>query len=154
MHRLDHTKPLEHKPIRVIKVDGELFFGAADIFQTTLKTIAEDDTSTRVIILQLKNARDIDATSCLAIHHLHRYLKSSKRHLVACGIMQQVWDVLSDSGLIEQLGKENLFIFDEHHPHLHMVKALRHARFLVLEDENSCTQEILEIARDPILTEN
>ncbi|MEI7488331.1 MAG: sodium-independent anion transporter [Chryseobacterium sp.] len=154
LHRLDYTKPLEHKPIRVIKVDGELFFGAADIFQTTLKTIAEDDTSTRVIILQLKNARDIDATSCLAIHHLHGYLKSSKRHLVACGIMQQVWDVLSDSGLIEQLGKENLFIFDEHHPHLHMVKALRHARLIVSNDEAANVKEKLTTPPDAVLSEN
>lgn len=128
LHNLDRTQ--EHKTIRVIKVEGELFFGAADIFQTTLKSIAEDDTSTRVIILQLKNARDIDATACLALQHLHHYLNGSGRHLVACGMTQQIWDVLSDSGLIEQIGKENLFAFDERHPHSHMIKALHRAREL------------------------
>lgn len=120
----------EHRAIRVIKVEGELFFGAADLFQTTLKTIAEDDTSTCVIILQLKNARDIDATVCLALHHLDVYLKSSGRYLVACGMTQQIWDVLSDSGLVEQIGKENLFFFDERHPHQHMLRALRRAKQL------------------------
>ncbi len=120
-----------HKTIRVIKVEGELFFGAADIFQTTLKTIAEDDTSTRVIILQLRNARDFDATVCLALQQLCEYLKKSGRHLIACGISQHVWDVLSDSGLVELIGKPNLFIFDEKHPHLHMLKALNRARDLV-----------------------
>ena len=50
---------------------------AADLFQSTLKSITEDDTTTRVIILQLKNARDIDATACLALQQLHDYLKSS-----------------------------------------------------------------------------
>jgi len=122
----------EHKTIRVIKVEGELFFGAADIFQTTLKAIAEDDTSTKVIILQLKNARDIDATVCLALNQLYDYLKNSGRHLVACGMLQQVWDVLSDSGMVELIGKKNLFIFDERHPHLHMVKALARARELAV----------------------
>jgi SulP family sulfate permease len=108
-----------------------LFFGAADLFQTTLKTIAEDDTSTKVIVLQLKNARDIDATVCLALQQLYGYLKSSNRHLVACGLTQQIWDVLSDSGLIEEIGKENLFVFDERQPHQHMLKALHKARQLV-----------------------
>lgn len=133
LHNLDYDRLHEHKVIRVIKVEGELFFGAADIFQTTLKSIAEDDTSTKVIILQLKNARDIDATSCLALLQLYNYLKSSGRHLVACGMTQSVWDVFSDSGLIEQVGKENLFMFDERHPHLHMAKALHHAQELAME---------------------
>ncbi|MEI8365693.1 MAG: SulP family inorganic anion transporter [Parachlamydiaceae bacterium] len=133
LQTVDFTTTHEHKLIRVIKVEGELFFGAADLFQTTLKTIAEDDISTRVIILQLKNARDIDATVCLALQHLYGYLKSSGRHLVACGMTQQIWDVLSDSGLVEQIGKENLFIFDERRPHQHMAKALHHARYLAAQ---------------------
>lgn len=132
LHQLDYSKTHEHKTIRLIKVEGELFFGAADLFQTTLKTITEDDTGTKVIVLQLKNARDIDATVCLALQQLHSYLKGSGRHLVACGMTQPIWDVLSDSGLIEQIGKENLFIFDERNPHIHMLKAFRRARHLTM----------------------
>ncbi len=130
LYNLDFSKVHEHRTIRLIKVEGELFFGAADIFQTTLKTIAEDDTSTRVIILQLKNARDIDATACLALQQLYVYLVGSGRHLVACGMTQQIWDVLSDSGIVEQIGKENMFVFDDRHPHQHMLKALHRARSL------------------------
>lgn len=131
LKNVDNSKLHEHKPIRVIKVEGELFFGAADLFQTTLKAIAEDDTSTKVIILQLKNARDIDATVCLALQHLNDYLRRSGRRLIACGITPQIWDVLSDSGVVEQLGKENLFVFDDKHPHLYMQKALHRARELI-----------------------
>ena len=40
LQNLDETRQGEQKVIRVIKVEGELFFGAADLFQTTLKTIA------------------------------------------------------------------------------------------------------------------
>lgn len=119
-----------HRAIRIIKVEGELFFGAADLFQTTLKTIAEDDTTVRVIILQLKNARDIDATVCLALNQLGDYLRGSGRHLLACGITMQIWEVLSDSGVIEHIGKENLFLFDERHPHLSIQKALNRAKML------------------------
>ena len=124
LQNFDESRHREQKAIRVIKVEGELFFGAADLFQTTLKTIAEDDTSSRVIILQLKNARDIDATVCLALQQLHDYLRNSGRFLVACGMTQQIWDVMSDSGMVEEIGKENLFVFDERHPHLHMLRRI------------------------------
>lgn len=120
----------EHKDIRVIKVEGELFFGAADLFQNTLKTMAEDDTGTKVIILQLKNARDIDATGCLAVQQLYEYLKGSGRHLLLCGLTFQVWEILSDAGLVELIGKENMFVFDERHPYHYVHKALNRAKEL------------------------
>lgn len=125
----------EHKEIRVIKVEGELFFGAADLFQNTLKTMAEDDTSTKVIILQLKNARDIDATGCLAVQQLYEYLKISGRHLLLCGLTFQIWEVLSDAGIVELVGKENLFVFDERQPHHYIQKALIRARELAAQSK-------------------
>ena len=123
LHSVDHRQQHEPRKIRLIKVEGELFFGAADLFQNTLKSITEDDTTTRVIILQLKNARDIDATSCLALQQLYHYLTGSGRHLIGCGITHQMWDVLSDSGIVELIGKSNLFIFEEKQPHLSVQKA-------------------------------
>jgi sulfate permease, SulP family len=130
LKNLDPAAIQQHKTIRVIKVDGELFFGAADLFQTTLKTLAEDDTSTRVIILQLKNARDIDATVCLALQRLLEYLKGSGRYLVACGLTPHIWEVLCSSGLADEIGRENLFLFDENHPHQHMQRAYLWAKEL------------------------
>ncbi|KIC75418.1 hypothetical protein DB42_AC00240 [Neochlamydia sp. EPS4] len=128
---LDRSGAHKEKNIRFIKVEGELFFGAADLFQSTLKSITEDDNKTKVIILQLKNARDIDATSCLALQQLNNYLKNSERHLITCGITPPLWDVFCASGIIESLGKENLFVFDERQPQHHMLKALSRAHELV-----------------------
>lgn len=136
LKNIDYCDIHNHRAIRIIKVEGELFFGAADLFQSTLKTLAKDDLRTKVIILQLKNARDIDATACLALQQLHDYLKQSNRYLIACGITQQVWDVLNDSGLLEQFGKDNLFVFDERHPHHYLHKALQRAHELVNEPTN------------------
>ena len=119
------------KTLRVIKVEGELFFGSADIFYTTLKSLADHDKTTKVILLQLKNARDIDATTCLALSQLHEYLLLGGRHLVMCGMTQEVWDVMSHSGLIASIGKENLYMFDETHPHQHMHQAIARAKELL-----------------------
>lgn len=135
LHSAEMNPTLEPRKIRLIKVEGELFFGAADLFQSTLKSITEDDTTTRVIILQLKNARDIDATACLAIQQLFMFLKNSGRYLIGCGLTHQVWDVLSDAGLIELIGKNNLFIFDERHPQISVQKAFSRAHDLLQQAE-------------------
>jgi len=145
LHSVDQAHPLEPRKIRFIKVEGELFFGAADLFQSMLRSITEDDTTTRVIILQLKNARDIDATACLALHQLYGYLTNSGRHLLACGITHQIWDVLSDSGMIDLIGKNNLFIFDERHPQLSVQKAFARANELI----NLETAQVIELTSVP-----
>jgi sulfate permease, SulP family len=159
LHNMDSTRPQENKKIRLIKVEGELFFGAADLFQRTMKAMAEDDTTTSVIILQLKNARDIDATVCLALQQLHDYLKNSGRHLVGCGLTHHLWDVLSDSGIVNLIGKDNLFIFDERHPHQSVQRALIRANYLVSLQEVVKGEElevegemaIGELSRSPIV---
>jgi SulP family sulfate permease len=133
LRRLHIAEAYLQKQIRVIKVEGELFFGSADIFYTTLKTLAEDDKTTRVILLQLKNARDIDATSCLALLQLHEYLEKGGRHLVLCGMTLEMWDVMSNSGLISTIGKDNLFVFDEKSPLLYLQKAIARAKVLAAE---------------------
>ncbi len=136
--------------IRFIKVKGELFFGAADLFQTTLKSIAEDDTNTKVIILQLKNARDIDATAVLALLQLYDYLKNSNRHLIISGITLPIWEVMSDSGLVKTIGKENLFLIDERNPNLYFNKALKRANDLIRQSETSAEQVKEQAAEEPV----
>ena len=135
LHSIDEALLHEPRKIRFIKVEGELFFGAADVFQTALKTIAEDDTTTRIIILQLKNARDLDATACLALQQLYEYLGNSKRYLICCGLMQHSWDVLSDSGLVELIGKKNLFFFDDRNPNVYIQKAYARAYKILNQEE-------------------
>lgn len=122
---------MESKPIRVIKVEGELFFGAAEVFENSLKAIAKDDRATKVIILQLKNARDIDATACLTLIDLSDSLKAAGCHLLIAGVTLSLWEVLSISSVVERIGKENLFLFEETTPHLYMQKAFERAKVLV-----------------------
>lgn len=141
LRRLHLSEAYLQKLIRVIKVEGELFFGSADIFYTTLKTLAEDDKTTRVILLQLKNARDIDATSCLALIQLHEYLIKGGRHLVLSGMTLEMWDVMSNSGLISIIRKDNLFLFDERNGSLYMQKAIARARKLAGAETTPSAQE-------------
>jgi len=97
-----------HSQISIIHVEGELFFGAADLFQDEVRRQAEDQ-NIRVFILRMKNARHLDASTVMALESLHDYLKQTGRHLLISGSNADVTRVLERSGLLAQMGKENVF---------------------------------------------
>lgn len=97
-----------HPQISIIHVEGELFFGAADLFQEQVRRLAEDQ-NIRVFILRMKNARHLDASTVMAMENLHDYLQQTGRHLLISGSNPDVTKVLRNSGLLDQIGRENLF---------------------------------------------
>jgi len=97
-----------HSQISIIHVEGELFFGAADLFQDEVRRQAEDQ-NIRVFILRMKNARHLDASTVMALENLNDYLKQTGRHLLISGSNADVTRVLDRSGLLAQMGKENVF---------------------------------------------
>jgi SulP family sulfate permease len=97
-----------HPQISIIHVEGDLYFGAADLFQTEIRRIAEDQ-NIKVFILRMKNARHLDATTVLALESLHDYLTQSGRFLLISGSNQDVSKVLSDSGLMKKIGADNIY---------------------------------------------
>lgn len=94
--------------ISIIHVEGELFFGAADLFQEEVRRMAEDR-NVKVFILRMKNARHLDASTVIALESLHDYLRQTGRLLIISGSSADVTGVLRRSGLLYSLGEENLF---------------------------------------------
>jgi sulfate permease, SulP family len=97
-----------HPEISIIHVEGELFFGAADLFQEQVRLLAENQ-NIRVFILRMKNARHLDASTVMAMEMLHDYLIKTGRHLLISGSNPDVTRVLQNSGLLDQIGPENIF---------------------------------------------
>src|SRR5690606_774779 len=85
------------------------------------------DPSLKVIILRLKNARNLDATAALEIEELHHFLKKSKRQLLISGAGREVTRVLRNSGFIDTLGAENFFREDPANPTVSTRDALKRA---------------------------
>jgi sulfate permease, SulP family len=119
----------QNQQISIIHVEGELFFGAADLFQDQVRRLAEDE-NIRVFILRMKNARHLDATSVLALQQLLDYLRRTGRHLLISGISPDVSRVLRNSGVIHQLGADNVFPA-EANPTLATKRALLRASHLL-----------------------
>jgi SulP family sulfate permease len=108
LSEIDETTSRGNAAISIVHVEGELFFGAADLFQEQVRLLA-DDAQIRVVILRMKNARHLDATSVMSLLQLHDYLDRTGRHLLISGINPEVERVLRKSGARRQIGTDNIF---------------------------------------------
>ncbi len=124
--------------ISIVHVEGDLFFGAADLFRTQVQRTATDP-NLKVIILRLKNARHLDATSVMAMEDLIHFMRKSGRHVLVSGATKDVYKVLKASGVLEAIqtgcnraeGETNLFIYSPSNPNLSTRDALLRAQTLL-----------------------
>lgn len=116
--------------ISIVHVEGELFFGAAELFRTQIQRTCNDP-RLRVIILRMRNARHLDATSVMALEELIRFLRSKERHLIVSGVTKDVYRVLKNSDLIDVLGRDNIFVYSPANPNIATRNALKRAQELL-----------------------
>jgi sulfate permease, SulP family len=120
----------QHPSISIVHVEGDLFFGAAELFRTQIQRTCADP-NLRVIILRLKNARHLDATSVMALEELVQVLRSSGRDLIVSGATRDVYRVLRDSKVLGTVGRENFFMGSAHNPNLATRNALKRAQEII-----------------------
>ena len=122
--------------ISIVHVEGDLFFGAADLFRKQVSRIAEDATLA-VIVLRMRNARNLDATSVCALEELIRFTREKGRHLIISGASREVYRILRKSGVLELLqqgnahGESNIFLIEPKNPNMSTRKALKRAQQLL-----------------------
>jgi SulP family sulfate permease len=117
----------QNPSISIVHVEGALFFGAAELFRTQIQR-AFNDPNLRIIILRMKNAHHLDATGVMALEELVRFLRENGRDLIISGAMKDVYRVLKNSGLVEVIGRENIFPGSTANPNIATRNALKRAQ--------------------------
>ncbi len=117
----------QNPSISIVHVEGALFFGAAELFRTQIQRTVNDP-SLKVIILRMKNAHHLDATSVMALEELILTLRENDRYLIVSGAMKEVYRVLKNSGVVGVLGRENLFMGSPSNPNVSTRNALKRAQ--------------------------
>ena len=128
--------------ISIVHVEGDLFFGAADLFRTQIQRTVSDP-AIQVIILRLRNARHLDATSVMALEDLIRFMRARGLHLLISGASREVYLLLKNSGVLLTLqegckreeGETNLFLNSPSNPNLSTRDALKRAQELLGTDK-------------------
>ncbi|MCB1236918.1 MAG: SulP family inorganic anion transporter [Verrucomicrobiae bacterium] len=116
--------------ISIVHVEGDLFFGAAELFRTQIQKTCLDP-ALKIIILRLKNARHLDATSVMALEELIRFVRSSSRDVIISGASKDVYRVLKNAGMVEVIGRDNIFLNSPRNPNLSTRNALKRAQQLL-----------------------
>jgi len=116
--------------IAILHVEGDLFFGASEIFIDEMRRVAEDP-SIRIFILRLKNAHNLDATCAMAIEEFIRFLRSSGRDLIVSGATDEIYRIFRDSGLLRTLGRDNFFLNTPENPNISTRNALKRSQQLL-----------------------
>jgi SulP family sulfate permease len=91
--------------IEVFELLGTLFFGAVDQFTEAIRLV---ETKPKVIILETRNLLAIDATGLHALEDLVHQLSSQGTPLILSGIHKQPLVAISQSGLYERIGEDNV----------------------------------------------
>lgn len=128
--------------ISIVHVEGDLFFGAAELFRTQIQRTMSDPLL-KVIILRLKNARHLDATSVMALEDLIHYMRTKELHLLVSGATDEVYQVLKNSGILAtiqagcnlEVGESNLFLNSPSNPNISTRDALKRAQQLLGTDK-------------------
>ena len=130
MNELKSGETRTYPAISIVHVEGELFFGAAELFRNQIQSTASDP-NLKVIILRMKNARHLDATSVIALEELVTYLRSEGRELLISGVMKEVYKVLKTSGAVQFIGRDNIFPGSISNPNLATKNALKRAQEII-----------------------
>ena len=98
--------PLElSRAIAVYRVDGPLFFGAAERFVTFLR----EEPKVKYLILRMRFVPNMDTTGLVALEDIYQDLNRRGCRLLLSGLQTEVQQKLERSGLLDKIGLNNCF---------------------------------------------
>ena len=123
------AKP-EHRDVpevSIVHVEGELFFGAADLFRDQMRRICEDP-NLKIVVLKMRNAYNMDATGVMALEELVRYMNEKGRYLILSEAKADLIRVLKNADLYDYIEERNIFTDDPQNPTMSTALALKRAK--------------------------
>ncbi len=134
----DMKKERQMPQISIVHVEGALYFGAAELFRSQIQRIANDP-NIKVMVLRMKNAYHLDATSVLALRNLVSYARSNDCHVLFSGMTKDVYKILKRAGIIPNIqegcnlkeGETNIFMNLPSNPNISTRDALIRAQELL-----------------------
>ena len=124
---LNEPKQRSIPQVSIVHVEGELFFGAADLFQNQMRRICEEP-NLKIVVLKMRNAYNMDATGVMALEELLLYMEEKGRYLILSEVKADMIKVLKNSGLYEEIEERNIFTDEPGNPTMSTAKALKRAK--------------------------
>ena len=100
-------KQLPSNQVTILSPVGSLFFAGAVEFEEDLPAV--DDTERAVVLLRLRDRDEVGSTFMSVIARYVSNLKANQGKLVLVGVSEPVYHQLEKTGLLEELGEENVY---------------------------------------------
>jgi SulP family sulfate permease len=97
--------------IVILNVEGDVFFGAADLLDEHITHVARQE-KLQALILRIKRAGCVDATFILALKNLAQEMNKRGKLLLISGVSSDVRELFRRSELDRFIGRENIFLSD------------------------------------------
>ena len=97
--------------IRIIELDGMLFFGTADDLATEIGKLSFDVT---VVILDVSKVREIDATAARTLYQMVRRMHKQNQEMMICGASRSIEADLVTGGLKDVLPPHCWYVDCDH----------------------------------------
>lgn len=134
--------------VSIVHVEGELFFGAADLFRDQMRRICEEP-NLKIVVLKMRNAHHLDATGVMALQELMRYMQEKGRYLILSEVKADIIRVLKNSGLYDEIEARNIFTDQPGNPTMSTAQALKRAK-----EHLGSQQADVSIYVDPVRDKN
>jgi len=95
--------------LKILRIDGSIFFGAADHIQKTLLAVKTDDGRHNQILINCAGINFIDVAGAEMLLHETKRLKKAGGQLSFCNLKNTVRDELEANGYLKKLGEENFY---------------------------------------------
>ncbi|KAA6301547.1 MAG: SulP family [Candidatus Ordinivivax streblomastigis] len=102
----DNDKLVLPKDLEVYEIDGPFFFGIANKFEESTRSINKERPKVRII--RMRKVPFMDSTGLHNLESLYRLSKQENIQLVLSGVNDKIKEMLEKSGLETKIGKENI----------------------------------------------
>ena len=101
-------KQLSNNQVVLLSPVGSLFFAGAAEFEEDLPDI--ENAERPIVLIRLRGRDEIGSTFMQVIARYNSNLKSNRGKLMLVGVSQPVYQQLQKTGLLEQIGDENIYL--------------------------------------------
>lgn len=93
--------------IALLRLDGAMFFGAAERISTAIASGADSDTTVRVVIIRMSHLGMLDATGAHTLAEIVSELENRGITVIIKGVQDEHLKLLEGVGVIDELRHEN-----------------------------------------------
>ena len=99
----------ECRQLRIVRMDGSLFFGAVNSFQETLRGYESEIPDTRFLAIVMSGVNFVDLAGAEALVQMAKRWRARGGGLYLIRVKDRVMETLEKGGYLEEIGRDNIF---------------------------------------------